>query len=304
MPTSEAPVNVKKPKGPAETSHWLGVAEAEIPTVDVEVREGEPAPRVIRNSRWVDYDTHELLQMISELEDERRWARLREGIWIAILVHLALLSAITWIPKYVFKQPAVIDPFDVIKQRKDLTYLDMPPDILKKIEPKITHRPVPEKLPPIDKKTLEALNKPTPAPVAPPPPPPVEKAPEVKPQPTQPIPPVQKSPVQAPRPAAVPAKPNFAMEMQNPVEQLRQAMRNAARNPSPGSAGNFGSGGLPLHPGAGSGGVEILSDTQGVDFTSWLERWHWETERTWDGGLKPIAAKTERCFARDLKWPG
>ena len=38
----------------------------------------EPAP-VVRGSRWIDYDTHELLEMISELEDERRWARLREG---------------------------------------------------------------------------------------------------------------------------------------------------------------------------------------------------------------------------------
>lgn len=28
-------------------------------------------------------------------------------------------------------------------------------------------------------------------------------------------------------------------------------------------------------------GVEILSDTQGVDFRSWLERWHRETDRVW-----------------------
>ena len=34
--------------------------------------------------------------------------------------------------------------------------------------------------------------------------------------------------------------------------------------------------------GAGSGGVQVLSDTQGVDFSSWLLRWHRETERTWD----------------------
>ena len=53
-------------------------------------------------SRWVDYDTHELLKMISELEDERRWARLREGIWIALLIHILLISAITWIPRYIF----------------------------------------------------------------------------------------------------------------------------------------------------------------------------------------------------------
>ena len=37
-----------------------------------------------------------------------------------------------------------------------------------------------------------------------------------------------------------------------------------------------------MHPGAGTGGLEVLSDTQGVDFSSWLARWHWETERTWD----------------------
>ena len=65
---------------------------------------------MVRGSRWVDYDTHELLEMISELEDERRWARLREGIWLAILVHLVLLSAVTWIPKYIFKVPQVVDP--------------------------------------------------------------------------------------------------------------------------------------------------------------------------------------------------
>ncbi len=32
---------------------------------------------------------------------------------------------------------------------------------------------------------------------------------------------------------------------------------------------------------ATSGGVEILTDTQGVDFGPWLKEWHSETERTW-----------------------
>jgi hypothetical protein len=30
------------------------------------------------------------------------------------------------------------------------------------------------------------------------------------------------------------------------------------------------------------GGIQILSDTLGVDFKPWLERWHHITERTWD----------------------
>jgi TonB family protein len=72
------------------------------------------------------------------------------------------------------------------------------------------------------------------------------------------------------------------MAPQNPADQLRDAMRSASRNPGAGASGNFGPSGLARHPGAGSGGVQILSDTQNVDFSGWLQRWHYETERTWD----------------------
>jgi TonB family protein len=225
----------------------------------------------------LDYDTHELLQMIGELEDERRWARLREGFWIAILFHLALLSALTWIPKYVFKVPQVIDKNATINQHKDFTYLDSPPELLHQPQPKVKITPVPVKPPVVDKQTLEALNRATPPAPAPAPTP----APPAPVQPTQPIPPSPQPQLEAPHPAAVPARPNFAMGSQNPADQLRDAMRGA-RNPGPSGAGNLGSGGLMRHPGAGSGGVEILSPTEGVDFTNWLQRWHWETMRTWD----------------------
>jgi TonB family protein len=241
---------------------------------------------VVRGSRWVDYDTHELLEMIGELEDERRWARLREGIWIAILIHFLLLSAITWIPKYVFKVPPVVDPFDAIKQRKDLAYLDLPPDALRQIQRQPTPKPLRQK-PQVDKKTLEDLKReqpPTPAPA--PPPPPAQQEPqapvEPKPQPTQPIPPSPQAQVEAPRPSAVPARPNFAMDSQNPADQLKEAMRNAMRNRGSDNYGGQTPNIMPMHPGAGTGGVQVLSDTQGVDFSEWLARWHYVTERTWD----------------------
>ena len=234
------------------------------------------------NSRWVDYDTYELLEMIGELEDERRWARLREGIWLALLIHLVLLSAITWIPRYVFRVPPVVDPFDAIKQRKDLTYLDLPPDALhefQKSKPKVN--PVPERRPQLDKKTLEALNRPAPPPPQPEPstPPKIEN-PTQQEQPVIPPSPKSQSPVEEPKPTPVPARPNFAMGSQNPADQLREAMRGAARNPGTDSAAEP-SAGLMRHPGAG-GGVSILSDTQGVDFSSWLRRWYYDTEHTWD----------------------
>ncbi len=284
MPASETSGNGYEPNGPngarPETGNSGpgGVSDGSLnPSRPV----ADSASPVVKGSRWVDYDTHELLTMISELEDERRWARFREGVWLAILFHLALLSAITWIPKYVFKVPQLIDPIDAIQQRKDLTYLDLPPDALRNVRPKEIVKPLPEKATHIDKKTLDEMKKETPP--APAPPPPQQQTPApAPPQASQPIPPVAQSQVEAPRPAAVPAKPNFAMESQNPAEQLREAMRGAARNRGMSSAGNFGPGELSMHPGAGSGGIQVLSDTQGVDFNNWLQRWHHETERTWD----------------------
>jgi hypothetical protein len=277
MPVSQTPINVNEPEGPPEMNP--DNLPASDSTANPAPREQESESPVVRGSRWLDYDTHELLEMISELEDERRWARLREGIWIAILIHLALLSAFTWIPKYVFKVPPVIDPMEAIKNRKDLQYLDLPPDALRQVQPKVVVKPVPPRQTQVDKKTLEALNRPTPPAPAPPPPTPVQPAPV---QPAQPVPPAPQAQLETPRPAAVPARPNFAMGSQNPADRLQEDMRRAAGNPGQSVPGNPGGGGLARHPGAGTGGVDILSDTQGVDFSAWIQRWHWETEHTWD----------------------
>lgn len=280
MPTSVVPTSVNEPNEPPTGSPRPNSDESSQPESN-----GGPPP-IVRNSRWIDYDTHELLEMISELEDERRWARLREGILWAVLVHILLISAITWIPKYVLKVPPVVDPFEAIQQRKeDLKYLDLPPDLVKKYQPKVEVKPVPKREPQIDRKTLEALNKPTVPQVQPTPEPKVQQAPQAQqPAPPPPIPPSQQSQSQleAPQPKAVPARPNFAMGSQNPADQLRDAMRNAARSPGYGANEAPEGPGLARHPGAGAGGVQILSDTQGVDFNGWLRRWYYETEHTWD----------------------
>ena len=272
MPASEVPTDVNEPKGPATTS-----PETASPNQGGAPGDGEPpepATPVVRGSRWVDYDTHELLSMISELEDERRWARLREGVWIAILIHLALITAMVLLPKYVFKVPLVVDQNAKLKEHQDFTYLDTPRNLI----PKAPVKPI-EKPPVIDKQTLEAMNKANPHPE---PEPKAAEPPPAAPPPT--IPPNQQSqsPIEAPRPAAVPARPNFAMGNQNPNDQLRDAMKGASHNPGMGGGQLPGRGGLSMHPGAGTGGIEVLSDTQGVDFNGWLQRWHRETERTWD----------------------
>ena len=277
MPTSEAPTELNEPKGPAATGANNGSPEETV----AQEKRVRPEPSVRPQSRWVDYDAHELLQMISDLEDERRWSRFREGVWLAILIHLALLSAVTWIPRYVFKVPRVIDPIDAIQQRKDLTYLDMPPDALRHALPKPP--PLREK-PQIDQKTLDEMKKEEEQmkKAAPPPPAPAPEPKAATPAPPPPIPPTPKSQVEAPQPPAVPARPNFAMNDLNPADQLRKAMRDAARDRGAGTGQLPGGSGLTMHPGAGTGGIQILSDTQGVDFTNWLMRWHRETERNWD----------------------
>ena len=307
MPTSEAPAEVNEPKGPVSPDAQSGSSAQETSITgsilgldtfsarDLEPRELDPREEVspleageeaadqaaARGSRWLDYDTHELLEMISELEDERRWARLREGMLWAVLVHIILLSVLTWIPRYFFKEPR-IDDFDLIKQHEDQIALDQLPDAVRQLQkPKVAPKPLNKPL--IDKQTMDEMKKQ--AEQAPPPPAQQQsQTPEQpKPQTTQPLPPNPQSQApDAPRPQAVPAKPNFAMGPQNPADQLRQDMQKAMRGQGQGY-GNQPSGGsgLARHPGAGSG-FEVLSDTQGVDFSSWLARWHYITQMTWD----------------------
>jgi len=225
-------------------------------------------------SRWVDYDSHELLEMISQMEDERRWARLREGVLWALLAHMALLVALFLLPRYI-SNPVVEKG---LHDKDEFTYMDTP-----KWRPKTPPKPVPAlKQPNIDKETLDQIRKQTPS--APQPEPqPQQQAPAPAPQQqaVAPAPAPPQGQQDAPRPSAVP-KPAFAMGSSNPMDALRDAMKGAAHNHSSGAGGEMGAGSLRMHPGAGSGGVEVLSDTQGVDFSSWLHAWHYETERTWD----------------------
>ncbi|MGP8251375.1 MAG: energy transducer TonB [Terracidiphilus sp.] len=269
MPTREAPAEVNEPESPAGST-TATVAETEASASGSE----QPAPdsKGRSTSRWVDYDSHELLEMISELEDERRWARLREGVLWAVLIHIALILALFLLPKYVFKMPPVVE---ANLHEKDFTYLDSP-----QWKPRIAPKPL-VKPPVIDKQTLDEMKREAPPAPKETAPPPQQQAPEQpKPAPVIPPAPQTQSQVEAPRPSAVPARPNFAMNDSNPADQLKRDMENAMHNRG-GAAGEQSSGGLAQHPGA-AGGVRILSDTQGVDFNSWLARWHYETEKTWD----------------------
>ena len=274
MPTPEVPTDVNEPGRPEGADSPAGATPvSEAPTASNGMPPAEQAPHTPSTSRWVDYDTHELLEMISELEDERRWARLREGALWAVLIHALLILLIALLPRYIF-QPRLIETSPSIKEDRVFTYLDTP-----KLQPKLEVKPPPAH-PQIDRKTLDEMTRPAPPVSQPAPQLAAPPAPQTVQPPPLPPSPQSQSQAEAPRPAAVPARPNFAMNPLNPADQLRDAMKGAARNPGMGT-GSTASGGLPMHPGA-AGGLEVLSDTQGVDFSSWLHRWHYETQRTWD----------------------
>jgi TonB family protein len=252
-------------------------------------------PRFRRANRYEDLQTHDLLSVIEELEGDRNWASLREKVWIALIIHMVIFWFLFYGPRYIFKI-RVKDPSLVLRDReKEMTYLDLPPDALKKIKPKTApvvsdkDRVQQSRHPVLDNKTLQQLEAvrragpPVPAP-QPAPAPPLPKLPEPptpqvaqQPQPpAQPLPNNQQSRLEAPTPA--PKTPNFNTGHATVGQELQQLARNARGSGQYG--GDMGQGAPSQHGGI-NGGVDILSDTLGVDFGPYLQRVIYDTERAW-----------------------
>lgn len=254
-------------------------------------------PRFSPPNRYQDYDTHDLLSVIEELEGSRNWVSLREKIWIAIIIHLIVLWFLMYGPKYIFHQRVFVrDKSALLRQKqKDLTYLETP-DEIQKLKPKPTpfisnkNHVAQTPHPTLDKKTLEELEamrragplvpKPAPQPEAQQPAPAPEKPAQPTAQqprtPAQPLPANQKSEIEAPKPA--PTKPSFNTGASTPGQQIQEMARNAAR---PGQfGGDMGAGAPSEHPG-NQGAVDILSDTMGVDFGPYIQRVIYDTKRAW-----------------------
>jgi TonB family protein len=240
---------------------------------------------------------------MDDLKDERARARLREVFWVSIIIHMIVFWFLLYGPKYVWhRNIRVVDPSEILKQRqKELTYLDLPPDALKKIKPKQSdvisdkNRTAEAKKPTLDKKTLEQLQAmrragpPAPAPPVPQlgqtpqpaapqqaqTPPPPQPMPQ---HPTQPLQNNQQAQLEAPKPA--PTQPNFNTGASTAGQAVQQAARNAMRPGQIGGGGDMGSNAPSQHPGQ-SGAVDILSDTMGVDFGPYIHRVIYDTERSW-----------------------
>ncbi len=273
-------------------------------------------------SRYDSRSPHELLEVIDELEGSRLSARVREAIWVSVILHLLVFWWILYGPKLKFLQQAtVVNPMQATpQQKKEQVYLTMPPDLVKK-KPKPTNiisdqnHVAQTRNPTQDQKTLQELQamrragRPSPPPQQPrkaqpqqqPAPQPVQ--PQQQAHATQPAPPhhrpEQALPSAPSATASADAKEKAAQRASKQQTQatnqpqmsvgdmIRQAERRAAR--SNGENGDNGENAPVAHPGM-QAGVEVLSDTMGVDFGPYLRQVIQATQSSWDL-LIPEAAR-------------
>ena len=264
--------------------------------------EGQLALWSSNDPAGLDLTPHLLIQ----LEDDLERARMREAFWISVAVHLMVVILLVFSPKIFpgMKGMVLATPADLMKDQQ-MTYLDLPPDQQK--EPKVTpktnvlsdkNRIAESRKPTLDKHTLQELKR-AGAPKAPAAPSQQAKmtAP-VQPQAPQQAQPQQNQnqqqmaqlqpgiPQDNPKlPSPQQNTPNFAKLMSTPGAAMQQAVRGAAAGRM-GQGASFGGGGdYGAGPGASNarvqGNLEVLSDTQGVDFGPYLSRVLDAVRRNW-----------------------
>jgi len=248
--------------------------------------ETSETPFTLRSQRYGVLGEHELVHLLDTLADDRAKSRFRESIYISVIVYLIVGWFLVYGPRVLFHQGKIVNPADVLKAR-ELTELNTPQDLARQLA-----RHAPPKPPTLDNKTmkqLQAMRKAAPAPPAPAPkpaePPPAAPTTPPPPQPKvetpTPLPPPAPTPQQpipdSPRPVT---KPSFGPPSQTPGNAIQQAARDAAKI---GSAGGGDMGvmhGSPRGAEAGTG-MEVLSDTQGVDFDAYFKRLRRQIYNAW-----------------------
>lgn len=277
MPITPPQIDPEFPRPEAETqrggssSNDVETSSNAVTSVVPHDAEGRAvtAPVRIRTNRYGELEEHELIRLLDTIEDERARGRFRESIYISMFIWLAIAWVAFYGPKYLWHSPQLISPTEALQQQA----------MVQLNAPRMPHH-APSAPPKIDRGTLDKLrsteSKRLPVPVAPP-----EQAPPVAMQPTPDVPapamplPVAPRPTQrasapvpdAPLPQA-PSRPNFGTPG-TASQEMQQAMQGSEHAGSGGSLGIRGGSGR----GAALGqGVDILSDTQGVNFQPYLQR--------------------------------
>ena len=235
-------------------------------------------------------DPDELHLLVTELEDERSSGRMREALWISVIVHLVLFIFLMFAPKmfpHWGERVALVNPSQELKDNS--TFLELPPDaqrILQRPKTNILsdkNRIAQSTNPTPERQTLEELERmrrqgrpgaqaSRPAPRTQPQTAQQQQpTPQQQQQPPQQVAQAQPNP-QLPQQTAPQQKPNpFAQYgSRSAGSQIEDAVRAAASGRGQGDGGDFGAG-IGPHRGQRAA-YDILSDTQGVDFGPYMAR--------------------------------
>ena len=235
---------------------------------------------------------HILTADLPEEEDIVSSYRQKEAAWLSLITHVVIIALLIFAPRWNFNRPAIIP----IREKQDTTFIPLPDDLLKVKPPKTNitsdkNRIAQTKTPTVDKETLRKLideRKPGP-PKSSPPPPAGQQATQQNPAtaqtntptPETPPPPATSAQMETPAPAA-PKKSPFAIA--SPGAAMDEAMKSVA-NGHGNAPVEFGGGeyGSAAKPKVGTkGGLEILSDTMGVDFGPYMKRLRYTVQTHWD----------------------
>ncbi len=263
------------------------------------------APGLYDASHWETayrhFDEDAVPALLLHLQDDLTRARRREAAWLSVIVHLLVIILFVNQPRiegfyrrvFLHQQPIMrVSVQDLLKQ-KELTYLELPPDLQK-----VTKRPntdvisdkdrtASSRTPQLDAKALKKIidsSRPgrpgaggppaqeTPQAASAPPPSP---APQIQQQ--QQTPP-QISQIQPPQIEKPPVKFGGAVSAGSAIDQAARAAAQT-RGGYGGDGGDFGL--SQGKPGGVMGQAEILSDTMGVDFEPYLRRIVHDVRQNW-----------------------
>lgn len=216
----------------------------------------------------------------------------------SIIFHVALILFLIFAPKLI-PQPT---EEEIARNKLPTDWIYSPPAIAEppKPTPKVEVSP----------KTLNKVAPPIEKPPAPAPPVPEKPAPElpeapqprasVTPAPAQPQPSIPQPPAPSHLEPVLPAQPNNRLNLglprSTPGKLLEDQMQSAAHE-GRGQAPLYVPGGPPAAGGRGVGmgyGVDILSDTQGVDFTNYINRLLAALKRNWEAVMPESARMGDR----------
>ncbi|MGA9884421.1 MAG: TonB C-terminal domain-containing protein [Candidatus Acidiferrales bacterium] len=269
------------------------VVPAEVnPLTEQESREAERAPQVTPELREVidpDIFITGDANLLIEPEEKRKKQDDALKLVLSILFHVAVILFLILSPKMFPTHPPTTE--DIALAKRQLQWIYTPPPA-----PRVAPSPKIR----ISPKILNRVAPPTPEPPAPP----VEtpKAPELPKSaqlPSEPKPqniqrqqqpsPSQLEAIQPPVPRPHPNL-NLGLSNDSPGQEIQNQMRDAIRQGHT-QSGIYG--GEPAAPGVGGPGmgqgIQILSDTQGVDFSSYIQRLLATLRRNWEAVMPESA---------------